>query len=299
MTMIKKICIVFLIAFPELATGQQFPYMEGYDLNPFSISPAYAGVNSAGTIFADYRSDWSGLPEGPKTYQLTYDGRVFKKVGIGGRFIYDRTDIFRHVFLTGTYRYEIKIAGNHYVNFGLSAGTYFNSIDLARYFNNPDFLPDNTLMGGLQYSKLKFATDFGLLYHFRGLEAGVAFSNIMFGSAKYRDTDFEYDPVKNYLVHIAIKVIPGDNWAFKPFVFLRGGQDYPVQLELASQVSYKARFWATAAYRTGNIIGLSIGAEIYNGILLNYSYNLCSDVALSTYSGNQITIGFRLREDNK
>ena len=93
----KKTIIIYLFFIPAVVFGQQFPFMEAYYLNPYSMSPAYAGLQGKGTFFMDYRSDWTGIEGGPRTYQLSYNDKFREKVGLGGKFVYDRTDIFKQI----------------------------------------------------------------------------------------------------------------------------------------------------------------------------------------------------------
>lgn len=295
----RLLYISLVLLIPAGLYCQQFPFMEGYNMNPFNLSPSFAGIQKQGAIFADYRSDWTGVAGGPVTCQLSYNDRVFEKVGIGLRFMYDQTDIFKQVLLLGTYTYEVTIAEEHLVNFGLSVGLYRNSIDMAKYYNDPDYVQDNVLMYGLQKSKIKFASDMSLLYRFREIEAGILFSNLMFGSAKYNNTDISYKPMKNYLVHASYRFDINNSLAVKPFVLLRGGQNYPMQLELASEVRYIEKFWFMALYRTGGVWGMGLGGEIYKGILLNYSYNFSTNVAMGTFGSHQLTLGFRIPDFKK
>ena len=109
----KKIILICLLFIPAILYGQQFPFMEAYFLNPFSMSPSYAGLQNKSTLFMDYRADWTGIDGGPRTYQLSYSDRYSDRVGLGGKFIFDRTDIFKQVLLMGTYTYEVKIFKEH------------------------------------------------------------------------------------------------------------------------------------------------------------------------------------------
>ena len=298
--MMKRIRYLMLLLLTNAGLyGQQFPFMEGYNMNPFSMSPSYAGLYNPKTVFVDYRCDWAGVAGGPVTYQLSYNDRVFRKVGVGGRFIYDKTDIFKQTIILGTYSYEIQIAKDHTVNLALSAGFFRNSIDLAEYYSDPDYVVDNVLLYGLQKSKIKFATDFSALYRYQSIEAGILFSNVMFGSAKYNSSDIAYKPTKNYLLHFSYNFEISNNWSVKPFVLLRGGKNYPVQVELASQITYFKKWWGTCVFRTGGIWGFGFGGEICKGVLLNYSYNLCSNVAMNTFGSHQLTLGLRIPESKK
>jgi type IX secretion system PorP/SprF family membrane protein len=295
----KLVYLSLLLLIPKGLHGQQFPFMEGYNVNPYSMSPAYAGLKNTRTLFLDYRSDWTGIEGGPRTYQLSYNDRILEKIGVGGIFIYDKTDIFKQTLLLGTYNYEVKIVEGHLLNLGLSVGFYRNSIDLAKYYNNPDYVLDNVLMYGLQKSRIKFATDLSAMYRHGNIETGILFSNVMFGSAKYNSSDIAYKPTKNFLLHASYDYVINEKWSVKPFVLLRGGQHYPTQLELASQVTFIKNFWGTAVFRTGGIWGLGFGGEIYKGIILNYSYNLSSNVSMNAFGSHQLTLGIRIFEIGK
>jgi type IX secretion system PorP/SprF family membrane protein len=246
------------------------------------------------TVFLDYRSDWTGVDGGPVTCQLSYNDRLKGNVGIGGRFVYDKTDIFKQIMLLGTYSYEVHFAENHYINFALSLGFYKNSIDMGKYFNDPNFVQDAVLNNLTIKSKVKVASDVSALYKYRDFEGGILFSNVMFGTAKYSSTDITYKPLKNYLAHASYSFHLDSRWDIKPFVLIRGGQHYPSQLELASEVNYNKKIWGMIVFRSGGIWGMGFGAEITDGIIMNYSYNLSTNVALNTFGSHQITLGVRI-----
>jgi type IX secretion system PorP/SprF family membrane protein len=264
-------------------------------MNPFSLSPAYAGLQNADYLFNDYRADWSGVDGGPVTYQMSYNTRLMEKIGVGGRFIFDKSDIFKQTLIMGTYSYEVQVMENHTLNFAISAGFYRNSIDLGRYFNDPEYVQDEVLINGLEKSKLKFASDLSALYRYGDVEAGILFSNLMFGSARYDNTELSYKPLKNYMIHASYDYAINETWQIKPVIMVRGGQSAPSYLEIAPQAKFNDRFWGTLMFRTGGIWGLGLGAEIVDGLLMNYCYNLSSGVALNTFGSHQIGIGVRLK----
>jgi type IX secretion system PorP/SprF family membrane protein len=290
----KSIYISILLMITGALPAQQLPFMEGYNINPYGLLPAYAGIHNGNTVFLDYRSDWSGIEGGPTTYQISYSNKFFKRVGLGGRFIYDKTDIFKQTLLLGTYSYEIRIAEKHLINLGLSAGLYKNSIDLAKYFNNPDYVADAALVSGLEKSRIKFISDLSALYRVGNFESGILFSNLMFGSAKYNNVELSYKPFNNYMAEVAYDFPVSDRWNVKPFVLWRGGQHVPGLLETAATVTYSKRVWVTALFRSAGIWGFGAGAQIFDGVLVNYSYNLSTNVAMNIFGSHQVTFGFRL-----
>jgi len=185
----------------------------------------------------------------------------------------------------------------HKINFGLSVGVYRNSIDLTKYYNDPAYVQDLVLLYGNQKSKLKFATDVSALYRHNQIEAGILFSNIMFGTVHYKNSDMTYKPFKNYLLHTSYLFRLDDRWALKPMIIVRGGQDVPSQLDVSGEIKWNEMFWATALVRTGGIFGIGLGGEVYHGLILNYSYNLSSNLninaPISTFGSHQVTLGIR------
>ncbi len=289
----KKVVIFLSLLIPSVLSGQQFPFMEGYNINTFSLSPAYAGIHNAKTLFLDYRSDWTGIDGGPITYQLSYNDRVKDRIGLGARFIYDKTDIFKQTLLLGTYTYEIKTARRHFINLGLSVGFYRNSVDLTKYYNDPGYVQDMVLINGLAESKIKFASDFSGLYRYKKIETGIYFSNLMFGTVKYRDNDMSYKPFKNYLLHASYLFTLDKNWTVKPTFIVRGGQNIPVQLELGTNLTWDDRLWGTVLVRSPGIFGLGFGMKLFDGIILNYSHNISTGDLLYTFGSNQLTLGIK------
>ncbi|TFH34098.1 MAG: type IX secretion system membrane protein PorP/SprF [Bacteroidia bacterium] len=289
----KLLYISALALLVTTASAQQFPFLSGYNVDPFRLSPAYAGLINPNSLFLDHRTDWAGVEGGPRTYMLSYHTRLGDRMGVGGRFTYDKTDIFSQMMILGTYTYEIQVTEGHLVNLGLSAGLYSNSINLGEYYNDPDFIDDPALTSGTERSKIKFTSDLSALYRFKTLEAGIFFSSLMFGPATYDNDQLTYKPMMNYQVHAAYRYDFNETWSVKPYLLFLGGENAPSQVELMAHVNYTERIWGSLMFRTGGIWGIGIGGEVYNGILLNYSYNMSHNIAVNTFGGHQITIGIR------
>ena len=64
--------------------------------------------------------------------------------------------------------------------------------------------------------------------------------------------------------------------------------------EIAPTVVWNKRFWGNVLFRTGGIFGAGLGGEVYNGLMLNYSYNFSTNVALNTFGSHQVTLGVRI-----
>ena len=159
---------------------QQAPLSENYFMDKYSLMPSYAGNFNAGYLATGYRSDWSGVKGGPKTLRITYNDVLpfMDKAGYGFKAIYDKAGIFSQLYLMGSYSYRLDINGQNQIMFGLSMGVYHNSINLIDYYNDPGYTIDPALINQKINSKIKFITDFSVLYKWEGLETGILFSNL-------------------------------------------------------------------------------------------------------------------------
>jgi type IX secretion system PorP/SprF family membrane protein len=292
----KIITIIIGIISGASLFAQQMPISENYFLDKYSLSPSYAGNFNNKYLFMGYRSDWSGVDGGPKTLRLSYNDSYKQNMGYGGRFIYDKAGIFKQTILLGTYSYKVLIAEKHVIMFGLSAGFYSNTLNLRDYYNDPKYNLDPALVSANVTSKLKFMSDFSAVYAFKGIEAGILFSNINFGDSKYQDVAVHYKPLANYQIHLSYLYSFSEKWDVSPIMLLRGGKYIKSQFEFASQVVYQKKVWGSLMFRDPGIWGIGIGASINKGLKIGYNFNIASSAAPRYFNNHEITLGINIFE---
>lgn len=292
----KNYIIILSLLISLSAGAQQLPVTESYLTDPFVLSSAYAGVHNTNTVLANFRSDWTGIPGGPKTFRLSYHQTlpVLENVAVGGRIVADQMDIFRQNYLMTSYAYTLKLTEEHLLNFGLSFGFYRNSINPERYYS-PDNESDPVLTDGAEKSSIKFMTDYSALYRWNDLEAGIVFTNVTFGDSYYGDAlGISNKPLGNFNVHASYRYKINDLWSVKPFVLFRTGRNIPSQLEIAAQGFFRDTYWASLLYRGKGIWSAGIGGEITQGVSLSYSYNAGYDINISAFQNHEISIGIHI-----
>jgi type IX secretion system PorP/SprF family membrane protein len=294
----KRYIVFIVLLIPAFIKGQQLPLTESYLIDPFVLSSAYAGVHNTNTLLANYRSDWTGISGGPKTFRLSYHQElpVLKNVSVGAKLMSDQMDIFHQNYFLTSYAYKLQVGENQFLNFGLSFGFYRNSIRLDKYYDSPDYQLDPGLTADFEKSKIKFMTDYGVLYRWKDLEAGMVFVNVSFGSSHYENApQIDNKPLANYIFHAAYLYRLNGTWSIKPFVMLKAGKDIPSQLELAAQAYYKEKYWTSLLYRGRGIWSIGIGGEILEGVMLAYSYNAGYDIEISAFQNHELSLGLNLQ----
>lgn len=292
----KAIIIIIGIISGATLFGQQMPLSENYFLDKYSLSPSYAGNFNNKYLFMGYRSDWSGIDGGPKTLRLSYNDVYKQNMGYGGKLIYDKAGIFKQTVLLGTYSYRVKIAEDHFIMFGLSAGFYSNTLNLKDYYNDPKYTLDPALISANVTSRLKFMSDFSAVYSFKGLDAGLLFSNINFGDAKFQDQSIHYKPLSNFQIHASYLYRISDRWDVSPIMVLRGGRLIKSQFEVASQVVYQKNLWASLMFRDPGIWGVGVGANITRSIKIGYNFNIAAATAPRYFNNHEICLGINIFE---
>ena len=81
----KGVLIIFLILAWFNSTAQQLQLSTNYILNNYAYNPAIAGSKSHSVVNLNYRNQWVGFQDAPKTYLLSVHNSIGKekKVGLG------------------------------------------------------------------------------------------------------------------------------------------------------------------------------------------------------------------------
>jgi type IX secretion system PorP/SprF family membrane protein len=294
----KLFTIISGISIATMLYSQQIPLSENYFMDKYSLAPSYAGNYNPKYLITGYRSDWSGIDGGPKTFRISYNDAFasMPNAGYGGKIVYDKAGIFSQLYIIGSYSYKLQINNDHHIIFGLSAGFYKNRLNLLDYYNDPKYTVDPSLISQDIKSRLKFMSDFSAVWTWQGAEAGFMFSNISFGDASYKDVDLKYNPLANFQIHATYMYNINEEWDVAPLVIIRGGRFIMSQFELASQVLYMKKVWGSLVFRDPGVWGIGIGANIDKGLKVAYNFNFASNVDFGAFNNHEISLGIDIFE---
>ncbi len=127
----KKIFILLAIVsyFSSASFAQEEAVFMHYTFNPVLINPAATGFDKEHhDVFINIRSSWTGFPGTAKTYALSYNGPIGKRLGIGGM-VYTENVAGLTRFrgqLSYAFQYQVK---DFDMAFGLSTEWHRISID--------------------------------------------------------------------------------------------------------------------------------------------------------------------------
>ncbi len=289
----KKIykCLPLFILLIGEVFGQQLPVDNQYQINKFSLSPAYAGYNKNVEAFIGTRRNWVGIEGAPEKQMVNINGPLADNAGVGALFTHEKTGNFSHFYGSAAYAYHMEMSDEQYLSFGLSAELYRNQIEGASVKSQG---VDPVIMLNQVVNGTAFNASFGAALRLKGLNFGIVIPRILESKIKYVENS-QYTMARTYVAHFSYLIDNDNDFIFEPFAVGRMTNNSGILFELGMMARYKKRIWSTIHYRSGGF-GLNIGAALHERIIMNYSYEVGGNGMLGLSSGtHELSLGFLIK----
>ena len=254
------------------ASAQDFPYYSLYNLNPYVINPAYAGIEGRPFVSLSHRRQWLGIEDSHITSNITFHSPVAGGFNIGLNVTQDEYGIFQQNGALLTFGYNVPLGFNQYLSFGISGGAKMQNIN----FDGVD-LNDPALGAINQENSIKLDGNLGLAYHVHGFNLGFSLQNV-FNSRTYPQEPFEVGElglIRNFIVTADYMLYFGnDDYIFQPFGNYRSFEGFESQWEAGGIFHIKHALWLGGSYRQDyGIIGM-LGVKLKSSFSLAYAYEM-------------------------
>lgn len=178
----KKLFTYLIIACSSVSVAQHFQFSQFYAAQIY-LNPAFTGASSCTRFSVNYRNQWSLMPGGYNTFQVSFDKPLKQyNSGVGFTVFSDRagpSNLKSNQF-NGLYAYELKINKKLVARAGLSAGFTQRSFDYGNLI-----FADQIARGGANSSVenigtkiLYFDANAGYLMYSENMWGGIAFSHL-------------------------------------------------------------------------------------------------------------------------
>ena len=296
----KKRIIISLIVACFIVQGS-YAQMDinsaNYFINPFVLNPAFTGKFKPQSVMLDVRKDASGIDGSPTSQYVTYDwGVVPEKIGVGLMFKNDVEGLLRHHIGYLNFSYRAKIEEDHYFDLGLNAGLVYRGIN----FNDvrAKHAQESTLNVENSYSSA-FDGGAGVLYYFKGIEAGVSLSHISqprFSFSNVIDqSTLSSTLTRNTRVTLAYNWGVNEDYKVKPLVVLNSNHGLPVNFEGGVAGYWKETLWLGVIYKHDLGVNIVAGTELYDRFSFAYSYHYYTgSLNQVTRGAHEVIVGLRL-----
>lgn len=291
MKLAAHIAIVMLF----LVTGaqaQQFQKFSQYQWLGTTFNPAFIGSENNFRASAVHRSQWSGITDAPRSFQMSLDApNKNRKMGFGGSIFTDVTGPTQRFGLMGSYAYSLQVSEKTNLRFGLSFGLTQFTIDGSQITLRES--GDQSLNNGIQ-REIKPDVAFGMLWKGDQFYFGISATQLLNNDLDLYAANSDAKMAIHGFLTGAYRFDLDDSFSLEPSFLLTAVQPVPLQADLSARIIYNGNLWLGATYRTSDAIAIFAGYEILNYMTIGYSYDITtSDIKGYSNGSNEIIIQIR------
>jgi len=295
--MLRKLHIsFFLILMGTGAWAQQFQQFSQYQFVQYTFNPAFAGSDSLFNGFAIHRSQWTGITDAPRTYQMgLHAPSKSGKMGFGGNLFTDVTGPTRRFGAQGSYAYHVQASSNTKVSFGVSFGLTQFTMDGSQITLREE--GDQTITNSMQSEMLPDAA-FGVLWYGEKFTLGASATQLLNNRLELFSGDGQGSLETHYYLTGSYKFNVGEKFAIEPAALVKFVNPVPVQADFSVRGIYNGNLWLGTSYRTTDAAVIYAGYNIMNYLSIGYSYDI-STSDIKNYSDGTHELLIRLRFGRK
>ncbi|MGB0861966.1 MAG: PorP/SprF family type IX secretion system membrane protein [Saprospiraceae bacterium] len=296
----KQIISIFLIIGIATTTAfsQQIPLYTQYNINGFTINPAYAGSKDIYEIRSSYRTQWTDFPTAPKTYVASAT-TGFKRAGFGILAFNDESGSISRTGFLGAYAYHIPLFLDYKMSIGISMK--YLQYRLSSKDIEDKLTLDNAIISAVN-GRGRFDGTLGFYFYNKNLYFGLSAPNLI-------QTKFEEDGVSGSQLSDVTRHYFGllgydlewNGINIEPSILVRQVQAAPFQLEMNLKIWFlDKQMMIGSSYRTSEKTVVGLLGFAMDSFRFFYSYDLSYNNLANYHGGShEFTIGFDIKKSNK
>ena len=292
---ILTILLITLIS--RYSYSQQLPLYTNYVLNPYAYNPAVAGSKPHAVANVNYRNQWVGFQDAPKTYMFSLHSTLGKnkKSAIGTLINSDNTGLLSRTSGYLTYAYHLKINKNYKLGLGVSAGMVQYRIKL---FDAKIADAGDELLTGNILSNNVFDSNGGLYIYSDKLFFGFSTYQYIGNKITWKDSKSNLSQHMYATVGYTFKV--SKTFSIQPTALVKFNTPAPIQPEFSVRGLYKNLFWVGGSYRMNESASLLVGVTLKEKLSIGYSFDMTTSKMQSYSKGShEIAICYQFIKPKK
>lgn len=232
------------------AFGQQDAQFSQYMFNGIYINPAYAGYKENLNFHSYYRSQWTGLNGGPKSFTLAVDAIANQgNVGLAFQVASDKIGAQKNLtsYISYAYRLRMNDEGTSRLAFGVSGGIMQLGLD-GSLLNPNDPEPEMPL--GMQSATIPDARA-GVFFSNERFFAGFSADNLVSSIINVRRYAYVPQPVVHLYATSGVLIPIAEDLLLKPSFLIKDDLHGPTNIDLNAFILFSDKIWLGGSYRTG------------------------------------------------
>lgn len=295
----KKLSILLFISIGLVSFAkaqQQSPLFSTYIFDPFIYNPAYITSKGYSEVNLVHRRQWVEINNAPVISGLNAQFAFNPRISAGLTIINDESILLNNTTALGTFGYKVPLGKNsHFLSFGLSAGVFFNQLNIAEIeeANDPALL-------NAQNNSSDISGKFGITYKIKNLEVGFALTNL-FATDPFQASNFDgvsFSELNNQIASASYTINVSSIIQVQPFGLYRFSEDGINFFEAGALVGYKDLFKIGGFYREEADLGMLMQISPNEKFSLSYAYDFGGNQGLS-FGGSTHELQLKLRLSKK
>lgn len=288
-----------------LASGQQIPSLTQYVFNDYLYNPAIGGIYDYYQVKTNYRHQWAGITDAPRTYLLSaYGPHKTMPMGYGGYIYNDQVGPTNKLGIYGSYAYNIKIRGDIRLSMGAFLGLTQYKIDLSALdFSQSSQTTDPVLLqNGSSYTKFLPDGSIGAYLYTSQYYGGVSVMQLFSNKIDPAPDSVNYEDVvsrlNNHLVLMGgYKYNINRDFDVEAGAMIKMVKGSPIQVDVNVRSIYQKMVWFGVNYRSGDAVSLMAGYNYQDMLYLGLAYDITTSELRNYSSGTyEIMIGVKFNK---
>lgn len=301
---------IYLISALALALGltnlraQQLPHFTQYMFNDYVLNPAIGGTHEYYQVKTNYRYQWFGIKDAPRTYMLSaYGPHKSMPMGYGGYIFSDVTGPIHRLGAYGSYAYNLRLTGDIRLSMGMFLGFYQYKIDVSsiKFGSNDNDQMDPVEANGDKFTKLVPDATLGVYLYTSQYFAGIS-AHQLFGNKIEPVDSVNVDQTlqrlkRHYYIIGGYKYNINRDFDIEPSVLFKGTYGAPLQMDINAKVIWQKIVWAGLTFRTNDAIAVIAGYNYNDMINIGVSYDITIS-PIRKYAGGtfEVLIGIKFNK---
>jgi len=240
-TMKYILSALMCLAFIGIMEAQDESIYTHYHINPVLINPAAAGFDDHHSVFLNTRLQFAGFEGSPKSYALSYNGRVAPTFGLGAMIFREDIASLTRTRVQLNYAFQFNRFENLKLGLGFSTEFEGNRVP-ASYMDNPLVDADDILLLETTDGKSYFDASLGVWGRYK--------ENTFFGLSVPNLISSRLDDINNPTPNDAGLAryymlagghafeVEGFNFILEPSILIRKAKDSPFGVDFNLKAKY-------------------------------------------------------------
>lgn len=264
--------------------AQQLPIYSQHMFNKFLFNPAFAGTQDYYEVIANYRYQWVGIVDAPRTYILSVNGpHKTKNIGLGGTIFADVVGPTSRTAINLAYSYHLDISSKLKLSLGLAGGAMQYRVDGQKVFLLHE--NDNVLTSSVESVILP---DFSMGTYLYGKRFYLGISVPQFMQNRIGIYDVSTQTLSklstHYFIQTGYRLEVSSDFEIEPAVLVKYVFPVDIQYEIGTKFIYQSHYWLGFNIRTQDAVSLMVGMKSNSEkVFMGYAYDITT-TNLQNYS---------------